>query len=125
VTVRFLADADLNHYIITGTRLREPAIGFLSAADAALEGLSDTEVIGVAARQNRILVSHDKSSMPLHFARFVAEKQISPGVFLVPQHADVGSVIEALVLIWSASSTVDWFGQIHHIPSLTRHVFRG
>ena len=125
MTIRFLADADLNHYIVTGTCLREPAIDFLSAANAALEGLSDTEVLAVAARQNRILVSHDKSSMPLHFAQFVAEGRISPGVFLVPQRADVRSVIESLVLIWSASSWTDWFGQIHHIPSLTRHVFQG
>jgi hypothetical protein len=49
VSIRFLADADLNHAIVTGARLREPAIHFLGAIEAGLEGISDPEVLGLAA----------------------------------------------------------------------------
>ena len=65
MSVRFLADADLNHAIVQGIHLREPAIDFKAANEAALEGLSDPEVLELAAREGRVLVSYDKSTMPV------------------------------------------------------------
>ncbi len=35
-----------------------------------LSGLSDPEVLALAARDGRALVTHDKSTMPTHFRRF-------------------------------------------------------
>jgi hypothetical protein len=43
--IRFMADAGLNGAIAGGCRRREPAIGFLSADDANLEGVSDPGVL--------------------------------------------------------------------------------
>ena len=57
--IRFMADADLNDAIVGGCRRREPAIDFMSANDANLEGVPDPEVLALAAAENRILVSHD------------------------------------------------------------------
>jgi predicted nuclease of predicted toxin-antitoxin system len=75
VSVRFLADADLNYAVIHGLRLREPFIDFKTANDAGLEGLSDPEVLELAAREERVLVSHDKSTMPVHFAARVGSEK--------------------------------------------------
>jgi hypothetical protein len=33
-------------------------------------------------------------------------------------------VIEAITTIWSASDPEEWQDQIHHLPSLRRHMFR-
>ena len=44
--VRFLADASLHHAIVTGCARREPAIDFLSAQSAKLDGMSDPDVLG-------------------------------------------------------------------------------
>ena len=68
MSIRFLADADLNYAIVTGVRLREPRIDFASAAEFALEGVGDPQVLDLAALEGRILVSHDLSSMPKHLA---------------------------------------------------------
>ena len=122
MSIRLLADVDLNFAIVAGSRLREPRIDFLSAGEAELDGIDDPEVLRLAASQSRILVSHDVSTMPIHFVRFLDVWQ-SPGVFLVSQDAAVRDVIDAVVLIWSASSPADWANQIHHIPSLARHAF--
>jgi hypothetical protein len=43
---------------------------------------------------------------------------------LALQSADVGDVIESLLIIWSASREEEWVDQIHYLPSLRRHVFR-
>lgn len=123
VSIRLLADADLNFAIVKGARLRVPGIDFLGAVEAELEGLGDVEVLQFAASQGRILVSHDLRTIPVHFARWISGGKLSPGVFLVAQSVAVCDVIEAVALICSASLPVDWANQITHLPSLARHVF--
>jgi len=74
---RFMADADFNQKIIRGLLRREPTIDFQTAHQSDLLGRPDEEVITLAARANRILVSHDVGTMPAHFGRFT-ESQSSP-----------------------------------------------
>ena len=47
-----------------GPARREPTIDFLSAQSAKLDGMSDPDVLGIAASQGRILVTHDFRTMP-------------------------------------------------------------
>ncbi len=101
--VRFLADASLHDAIVTGCLRREPAIDFLAAHEARLEGLPDPEVLAFATHQNRILVTSDLRTMPRHFGNFLETNGPCAGVFLVKQRAPLASVIEALVPVWAAS----------------------
>ncbi len=114
--VRFLADASLHHAIVTGCARREPAIDFLSAPAAKLEGVSDPDVLAMAVAQDRILVTHDFRTMPRHFADFLAAGRSSPGVFLVKQRTPLAAVIGDLMLIWTASRPEDWTNRIVEIP---------
>ena len=81
---------------------------FLSANEADLEGIPDPDVLALAAEQKRILVTHDRQTMPEHFGAFLLSGRSSPGVFLVSQHAAIGEVIDSLVLIWPASDVEEW-----------------
>ena len=113
--IRFQADADLNS-IIVGTLLRRaPEIDFQSATAAGLEELKDSQVLAIAARENRVLVSHDQSTMPDHFAQFMMTSR-SPGVFIVPQHLPVITAVDELLLIWSASEPDEWADRICYLP---------
>ena len=47
---RFLADVDLNRAIVGGAKRREPRIDFLGSQTAARDGMEDSEVLTVAAR---------------------------------------------------------------------------
>lgn len=47
--IRFLADVSLHHAIVSGCRRREPAVDFLSAHEAKLEGVPDSDVLAFAA----------------------------------------------------------------------------
>lgn len=71
MTIRFQADADLNRNIVVGILRREPSIDFQTALAAKLEGLGDQEVLAIAAKQGRLLISHDQRTMPLHFADLI------------------------------------------------------
>ena len=114
--IRFLADASLHHAIVSGSVRKEPAIDFLSAHAAGLEGLPDSDVLAIAAKTDRILVTHDFKTMPKHFGEFLAAGGSSPGVFLVKQRTPLVQVIEELVLVWTASDPEDWANRILEMP---------
>jgi len=90
---RFQADADFNHKIVRGLRRREPLIDFLSAHEGDVVGVPDPDVLRIAAKSARILVSHDRKTMPAHFAKFCVTQE-SPGLIIVSQDLDIGAAIE-------------------------------
>ena len=112
---RFLADADFNQKIILGLLRREPTIDFQTASQGDVIGRPDPEVLAIAARGNRILISHDRGTMPTHFTRFTAT-QSSPGLILVSQEINIGPAIKDLLLIWAASTLAEWRDKIGFVP---------
>jgi hypothetical protein len=77
--------------------------------------MEDVDVLALAAREARILVSHDFRTMPRHFRAFV-EDHSSPGVFLISQAVAVKSAVEELILIWAASDQSEWANQLTCLP---------
>lgn len=114
-SVQFQADADLNQAILTGVIRQQPNINFQTATEADLEGLQDAEVLSLSARQQRILVTHDRRTMPTEFAEFIFGNQ-SSGVLIVSRKTALETVIEELILIWSASTAEEWINRIAKIP---------
>jgi hypothetical protein len=115
--VRFQADNDLRAAIVRGILRSHPGIDFRSAQSAKLDSVPDLEVLSIAQRDGRILVSHDLQTMPSAFREFT-KQTISPGVFLIPQDLPVGRAVESLLLVWEASSPQDWQNRLCLIPSL-------
>jgi hypothetical protein len=113
--IRFQADADLNQTILLATVRRSPRLDFQSATAAGLAGLTDLEVLTLASGQGRILVTHDKRTMPLHFADFIKGAH-SPGVLVVPQSLSVSMVADDLLLVASATQAVEWVNRIAYLP---------
>lgn len=114
--VRFQADADFNHTIIKAALRREPGIDFNSAAAANLIGLNDDEVLAIAAKTGRVLLTHDRRTMPKHFGEFIGTGT-SAGVLVVPQRAVLRArVVEDLILIWAASDASEWVDRLQSLP---------
>ncbi|MDJ0801166.1 MAG: DUF5615 family PIN-like protein [Calothrix sp. MO_167.B12] len=102
--VRFQADADLRQAIVTGVIRRQPYLDFQSANQAGLEGIKDPEVLAIASRDGRVLVTHDRKTMPTEFGQFIMS-QPSSGVLIVSQRLPVSEAIDALILVWETSTT--------------------
>lgn len=115
MAVRYQADADLNQAIVTGVLRREPEVDFQTAFAAGLEGIKDLEVLAIAAQQERILISHDRRTMPSEFAKFIISNQ-SSGIIIVSRKLPIEVVIEELLLIWAVSSTEEWTNRIAKLP---------
>jgi len=113
--VRFQADADLNEILVRALLRREPGIDFQTSQTAGLVSLSDLDVLTLASRTGRLLVTHDRRTMPRHFAEFIA-KQSSAGVLIIPQSLPITQVVEELILIWSATEAEEWINRIFSLP---------
>jgi hypothetical protein len=112
---RFLADADFNQKIVRGLRRREPSVDILEDRQGGVVGVRDPDVLGIAAESARILISHDRRTMPAHFARF-REERSSPGLIIVSQNLDIGAAVDDLLLIWTATDAGEWVDHIGFVP---------
>jgi hypothetical protein len=113
--LRFQADADFNHKVILGLRRREPAVDFQDAHMGGVIGVPDPEVLRKASDLGRVLISHDRQTMPAHFARLL-ESRSSPGLVIVPQELEIGAIIEELLLMWAASEAEEWRDKVAYLP---------
>lgn len=113
--VRFLADADLHQAIVAAAVRREPSIDFKTAAAADLRGLDDLRVLEEAANEGRILISHDQSTMPDHFAEFIEQRE-SAGLLIVPQHLPHYLVVDEILMVWHASQAEEWVNRVSYLP---------
>ncbi len=102
--------------IVRGLQRVQPGIELQTAFEAGLEGLPDLEVLAIAAQSNRILLSHDNRTMPIHFATFLQGGQHSPGVFIISQKVSVRDAVELLHLAWQASQPSEWLDRLEHLP---------
>jgi Domain of unknown function (DUF5615) len=116
VSIRFLADEDLDSNIIEGLRSREPAIDILDAKQAGLRGTKDAVLLAVAEEQERIVISHDRRTMTHYFQERLAAGKSNPGLFIVPQRKAIAEIIESLLLVWTASHASEWRDAIVYLP---------
>jgi hypothetical protein len=112
---RFLADENFNAKIVAGLLRREPSIDFQTAKSAGILGLPDDEVLAIAARERRLLVSHDRETMPAHFSRFTTTAE-SAGVLIVSQSLAIRESIEQILIVWAASEANEWLNRIAFLP---------
>ncbi len=113
---RFLADNDLNDTIVVGTRRREPAAEFARLRDLGLATWNDSEDLKFAAAENWIVVSHDVNTMRVAAYNRSEAGLVMHGLLLASQRTPVSSIIEILILIWSASEAEEWTGQVEFLP---------
>jgi hypothetical protein len=112
---RFQADADFNHKIVVGLRWREPSLDFVDADEGGVAGVPDPEVLAIASQSGRIPVSHDRNTMPRHFAELM-DRRSSPGFIIVSQDLDIWAAIEDLLLRWATTDASEWIDQIGFVP---------
>lgn len=114
--IRFQADNDLHEDILRSVRRMQPSIHFQRAPELNLhQGIDDQEVLRLCALENRMLVTHDRHTMPDHFISFI-EAQNSPGFFIVSRKLPIGKAAEWLVLYWETSEAEEYLNQIIDIP---------
>ena len=114
--VRFLTDEDFTDGIINGVRRRLPQLDLLRAQDAGLRTLRDERILEYAAFDNRIVLSHDVSTIGGHAKDRLRLGKPMPGLFLIRQQVPIGRVIEEIVIVAECSEHEEWDGVIRYLP---------
>jgi predicted nuclease of predicted toxin-antitoxin system len=86
--VRLLIDQDFDHDILRGLMRRVPDLDVVTTHEAGLGEAPDRELLDWAAQSGRIVVTHDRKTMPQHAAARIAAGERMCGVFVVPPIAN-------------------------------------
>jgi hypothetical protein len=114
--LKLLADENLILAILLGVRRARPDIDFVRVQDVGMSGTGDAELLEWAARENRIIVTHDVATMlPLAYDR-IANRTPMPGLIEVGPQISIRSAIDDLILIAVCSSEEEWAGQVRFLP---------
>ncbi|MFL6234580.1 MAG: DUF5615 family PIN-like protein [Thermoanaerobaculia bacterium] len=114
--LRLAADENFNGIIVRGLLRRNPDLDILRVQDTGVSEADDPTVLEWAAREGRVLVTHDVNTIT-HFAyERVIEGKPMPGIFEVSDSLPIGRAIEDLLLLVECSQEGEWEGQIVYIP---------
>lgn len=114
--LRLAADENFNSDIVRGLVRRKPDVDIVRVQDVGLSGADDPTILEWAAREGRVVVTHDVSTMSKHAYERVAARRPMPGVFEVAASLSVARAIDDLLLIVECSFDGEWQGQVRYLP---------
>ena len=114
--LRLASDENFNGDIIRGLLFRLPDLNLVRVQDVGLEGAIDPVVLAWAAENYRIIMTHDRATLPNFAYERVVAGDVMQGVFVVNDRLPVGRVIEELVLVATCSEAPEWMGRVLYLP---------
>jgi hypothetical protein len=114
--LRLAADENFNNDIIRGLQRRRPDLDIARVQDAGLSGASDPQVLEWAAREGRVLLTHDVATVTRYAYERVGRALPMPGVFEVGRHVSVSQAIADLLLLAECSLPGEWEGRVQYLP---------
>ena len=79
-------------------------------------GSNDPDLLDWCEREDRILVSFDKTTLAGHLAAHLQAGRHSPGIFMLRRASRLSQVVSHLALVAHASEAWEWSDRIEHIP---------
>jgi len=116
LTLRFAADENFNGKIVRGLFRLVSDLDLVRIQDTPLAGSSDDEVLTWAAREHRIVLTHDVSTMGKAAWDRVRGGLPMKGVVEVDAEQPIGAVITELHLLALAGSPEDLERQVLFLP---------
>ena len=114
--LRFLSDANFNGDIVRGLFLRQPKLDLMRVQDVGLQTVDDPAILAWAASNERILLTHDRATMPnFAYERLVREEELA-GLFVVNDRMPVRQAIDELLLLINHSKQAEWQGIVLYFP---------
>lgn len=114
--IKLLADENFNGDIVRGLIRRQPDINILRVQDVELAETPDEAILAWAADESRILLTHDRDTMPNHAYDRVQSGKPMPGVFLVSDWMSKGQAIEEIYLAINVLEVDDCRDQVTYFP---------
>lgn len=116
--MKFAVDEDFNNRILRGVLRRQPRLDIVRVQDALSreERDDDQKILEWLASEQRVLFTHDVTTMRPYAEARVAEGKPMAGVFEVSQYLPIGQAIEEILVVTACSLEDEWEGQIRFLP---------
>ena len=96
--LRLVTDENFKTEILRGLRRRLPDLDVVRVQDVGLSESSDPVILDWAAAENRIVLTHDRETMPNFAYDRLRDGEPMPGLFLVNDAMATGQAIDELAL---------------------------
>lgn len=113
---KLAADENFNNNIVRGLQRRKPDLDIVRIQDVGLSGEDDPTILAWAAQENRILITHDVTTITKYAYDRIEQGLPMPGVFEVKRVAPIGGVIEDIILLAECSLENEWDNHILYLP---------
>ncbi len=113
--LKFLSDEDLDRTILRALIRRYPEIDVLRVQDVGLRTASDDAILSWSAENDRLVLSHDVSTMTRSAYQRVIHGDGMPGLIIVSREAAIKDIIHAIALLAFASVNGEWEGQVLYV----------
>lgn len=114
--LRLLADENFNNDIIRGLFLRQPNLDLLRVQDIGLGETDDRAILAWAAEQQRIVLTHDRATMPDFAYERLSRDEAMAGLFVINDRLSLRQAIDELLLIFSCTEQLEWKGIVLYLP---------
>jgi predicted nuclease of predicted toxin-antitoxin system len=114
--MQFLSDENFNRNIVRGILRKEPTLDIVRVQDTEIYQSDDPAVLEWAAQKNRIVLTHDKSTMSDFAYERISGGKPMPGVIIAHQNAPIGQIIEDLLTIIGASEAAEYENKVTYLP---------
>ncbi len=114
--LRFLSNESFSGDIVRGLFLRQPDLDLVRVQEMDLREGDDPTILAWAAEQDRILLTHDRATMPdFTYARLSREEPMA-GVFVINDRMLIRQAIDELLLIENCTEQSEWEGIVLYLP---------
>lgn len=114
--LKLLVDENFDNTIARGLFRRNPTLDLVRVQDIGLSGKDDPTILEWAAREGRILLTHDVATITRYAYDRVRQGQPMPGVVEISTDAPIGRVIEDVLVLVECSQDGELEGQIQYLP---------
>ena len=114
--LRLLSDENFNGDIVRGLFLRQPDLDLLRVQDVGLREADYPTILNWAAQNDRIVLSHDRATMPDLAYEQLRDKEQMSGLFIINDRMPVRQAIDELLLLVNCSEQSEWKGVVLYLP---------
>ena len=116
--LQYLMDENVDPVYIKELRRRYPdlVIWAIGEPNTPSKGTLDPEILIWCEVHNFILVTNNRTSMPIHLSDHLNQNHHIPGIFILNPAMSIGETIKELTFIAECSLDAEYQDQIIHLP---------
>ena len=116
--LRYLLDEHLPSALRSQLLRRAPAlvVWMLGDPGAPRYGTLDPDILLWCEANGFVLVTRNRTSMPVHLQAHLAAGHHVPGIFVLPPQMTLGTIMDQLLLVWGASEAEEHRDLLLYLP---------